>query len=104
MVGFQNFQNTGIAVAVPMARLGEVPVFKMPDVADMGKCNAVAVLADDFRHVIVGVCVERAGAQGQAAVFIVHHGEEAVDALRINQQAGQPENIPGGDRPYGWPF
>ena len=66
------------------------------DVADVSESDAVAVLADDLGTVIVGVCVQAAGAQGQAVVLVVHHAQEAVDALSIHQQAGQAEDIPWG--------
>ena len=79
-----------------MSSLGEVAVGEVVDVADVSKCNAVAVLADDLSNIVVGVCVQAAGAQGQAVVLVVHHAQEAVDALSIYQQAGQAEDIPRG--------
>ena len=54
------------------------------------------MLADDLGNIVVGVCVQAAGAQGQAVVLVVHHAQEAVDALSIHQQAGQAEDIPRG--------
>ena len=66
------------------------------DVADVCECDAVAMLADDLSNVVVGVCVQAAGAQGQAVVLVIHHAQEAVDALGIHQQAGQAEDIPRG--------
>ena len=62
----------------------------------MGERNTVAVLAHDGRHIVVGVRVQAAGAERQAVVRIVHHLEEAADALGIHQQAGQTEDIPRG--------
>ena len=38
------------------------------DVADVCECDAVAVLADDLSHIVVGVGVQAAGAEGQAVV------------------------------------
>ena len=79
-----------------MSSLGEIAVGEVVDVADVSKRDAVAVLAHDLSHVVVGVGVQAAGAQGQAVVLVVHHAQEAVDALSIHQQAGQAEDIPRG--------
>ena len=68
----------------------------MLDVADVGKGDAVAVLVDDVGHIVVGVGIQAAGAQGQAVVGIIHHGQEPVDVLAAGQQAGQAEDIPRG--------
>ena len=79
-----------------MRSLREVAVGEVVDIADVAEGNAVAVLADDLGTVIVGVCVQAAGAQGQAVVRIVHHLQEAVDAGLVHQQTGQAEDIPRG--------
>ena len=92
----ENVQNAGVAVAVPVGRLGEVPVGEMLHVADVGEGNAAAVLAHDVRHVVVRVGVQAAGAECQAVVGVVHHGQEAVDGWPIHQQPGQAENVPRG--------
>ena len=96
MVGAQDLDDAGLAAAVAVSSLGEVAVGEVVDVADVSKCNTVAVLADDLSNIVVGVCVQAAGAQGQAVVLVVHHAQEAVDALSIHQQAGQAEDIPRG--------
>ena len=96
VVGLQNVQNPGVAVAVPVGGLREVPVGEVLHIADVGKGDAVAVLADDVGHIVLGVGVQAAGAQGQAVVGVVHHGQEAVDGLCVHQQAGQAEDVPGG--------
>ena len=96
MVGLQDVQNVGVAVAVAVAGLREVAVGEVLDVADVGERDAVAVLVDDVGHVVVGVGVQAARAQGQAVVGVVHHGQEAVDVLGAGQQAGQAEDIPWG--------
>ena len=96
VVGFQNLQNAGLAVAVAVRRLGEVAVREVLHIADVRERNAVAVPAHDGGDVVCGIGVERAGAERQAVVGIVHHLEEAVDALRADQQARQAEDVPGG--------
>ena len=96
MVGAQDLDDAGLAAAVAVSSLGEVAVGEVVDVADVAEGNAVAVLTDDLGTVIVGVCVQAAGAQGQAVVRIVHHLQEAVDAGLVHQQAGQAEDIPRG--------
>ena len=96
MVSTQHLDDAGLAAAVAVSSLGEVAVGEVVDVADVTKGNAVAVLAHDLGTVVVGVCVQAAGAQGQAVVRIIHHAQEAVDALGIHQQTGQAEDIPRG--------
>ena len=96
VVGLQHFQDAGIAVAIPMGGFREVAVIKVLDVTDVGKSDAVAMLADDVGHVVVGVGVKAAGAKGQAVAGMVHHLQEAVNILLIDQQTGQAEDIPGG--------
>ena len=96
VVSLQDVQNAGLAVAVTMAGLGEVAIVEVLDVTNVGKGNAVAVLANDLRNIVVGVGVQRTGAQGQAVVGMVHHLQEAVDILAVDQQTGQTEDIPWG--------
>ena len=60
------------------------------------KGDAVAVLAHDVRHVVVGVGVQAAGTQGQIVIRVVHHRQELVDGLPAGQQPGQPEDVPRG--------
>ena len=96
MVSTQHLDDAGLAAAVAVSSLGEVAVGEVVDVADVTKGNAVAVLAHDLGTVVVGVCVQAAGAQSQAVVRIIHHAQEAVDALSIHQQTGQAEDIPRG--------
>ena len=52
VIGMQNIEDAGLAVAVPMAGFGEVAVRKVLDVADMREGDAVGVFADDRGHVI----------------------------------------------------
>ena len=94
MVSAHHLNDAGLAAAVAVRSLREVAVGEVVDVADVTESNTVAVLADDLGTVIVGVCVQAAGAQGQAVVRIVHHLQEAVDAGLVHQQAGQAEDIP----------
>ena len=96
MVSAHHLNDAGLAAAVAVRSLREVAVGEVVDIADVAEGNAVAVLADDLGTVIVGVCVQAAGAQGQAVVRIIHHAQEAVDALSIHQQTGQAEDIPRG--------
>ena len=96
MVGAQDLDDAGLAAAVAVGSLGEIAVREVMDVADVCECDAVAVLADDLSHIVVGVGVQAAGAEGQAVVLVVHHAQEAVDALGIHQQAGQAEDVPRG--------
>ena len=96
MVGAQDLDDAGLAAAVAVGSLGEVAVGEVMDVADVSESDAVAVLADDLGNIVVGVGVQAAGAQSQAVVRIIHHGQEAVDALGVHQQAGQAEDIPWG--------
>ena len=96
MVSAQDLNDAGLAAAIAVSSLAEIAVFEVMDVADMGKRDTVAMLAHDLSHVVVGVGVHAAAAQGQAVVRVIHHGQEPVDALGIHQQAGQAEDIPRG--------
>ena len=96
VVGLQDLQNAGVAIAIPVGGLREVTVLEMLDITDMGKSDAVAVLAHHIRHIVGGIRAQAAGAQGQAVVGMVHHLQEAVDVFSIDQQSGQAEDIPGG--------
>ena len=73
VVCLEYFENACVAVTVAVAGFGEISVFKMLDVADMCKGDAVAMLADDVCHVGIGIGVETAGAKGEAVVFVIHH-------------------------------
>ena len=53
MVGAQDLDDAGLAAAVAVSSLGEVAIGEVVDVADVGKCNAVAVLADDLSNIVV---------------------------------------------------
>ena len=55
VVSLQNFQNAGVAIAIPVRSLGKVAVFEVLDVADVGESNAVAMLANDICHIIIGI-------------------------------------------------
>ena len=57
VIGFQNFQNACVTVAIPMACFGEVTVFKMFYISNMRKGNAAAVLANNFSNIVIGVSV-----------------------------------------------
>ena len=94
MVSAQDLDDAGLAAAIAVSSLAEIAVLEVMDVADVGKCNTVAVLADDGSNIVVGVCVQAARAQSQAVVRIVHHAQEAVDGVRIGQQTRQAEDIP----------
>ena len=96
VVGFHNVEDADIAVAVAVGGLGEVAVGEVLHVADVRERDAVAVGADDVGHVVLRVCAQRARAQAQAVVRVVHHGEEAADGFLVHQQARQAENIPRG--------
>ena len=96
VVGFQDVQNAGVAAAVPVGRLGEVPVGEVFYVADVGEGDAAGVLAHDVRHVVVRVGVQRARAQGQAVIGVVHQFQEVVHRGGIGEQPGQAEDVPGG--------
>ena len=82
MVGAQDLDDAGLAAAVAVGSLGEVAVGEVMDVADVCECDAVAVLADDLSHIVVGVGVQAAGAEGQAVVLVVHHAQQAEDVPR----------------------
>ena len=96
VVSAQDLDDAGLTTAIAVGSLREVTVIKVMDVADVSESDAVAVLADDLGNIVVGVGVQAAGAQSQAVVRIIHHGQEAVDALGVHQQAGQAEDIPWG--------
>ncbi len=103
VVRLENVQNTRIPITAQVAGLREVSVWEMFHVPDVGEGDAVAMLAHDVRHVVVGIGVQAARAQGQAVVGVVHHRQEVVDGRAVHQQTGQTKDIPGGDHPYGWP-
>ena len=96
VVGAQDLDDAGLAAAVAVGSLGEVTVLEVMDVAHMGERDAVAVLAHDGGHIVVGVGVHAAGAERQAVVRVIDHRQEAVDALGVNQQTGQAEDVPRG--------
>ena len=96
MVGTQDFNDAGLAAAIAVCGLAEIAILEVMDVADMGERDTIAMLAHDLSHVVVGVGVHAAAAQGQAVVRIIHHGQETVDALGVHQQAGQAEDVPRG--------
>ena len=58
MVGSQNVENASFSVTVAVACLREVAIGEVLDVPDVGKGNAVAVLADDCSHVVLRIGVE----------------------------------------------
>ena len=96
MVGAQDLNDAGLAAAVAVGSLGEVTVLEVVDIAHVGKRDAVTVLAHDGGHIVVGVGVHAAGAERQAVVRVIDHRQEAVNALGINQQTGQAEDVPWG--------
>ena len=55
MVCLEDFKNAGIAVAIAVACLGEVSVFKVLHVSDVRKGDSVAMLANDVGHIVFGV-------------------------------------------------
>ena len=81
VVSLQDIQNAGVAVAVAVGSFREVTVVKVLDITDVGESDAVAVLADDVGNIVVGVGVQRAGAQGQAVAGMVNHLQETLDVL-----------------------
>ena len=103
VVGAQDLDDAGLAATIAVGSLREVTVLEVVDVAHMGEGDAVAMLAHNGGHIVVGVGVHAAGAQGQAVVRIVDHRKEAVNALGVNQQTGAGRRCPMGDRPDGWP-
>ena len=62
MVSAQDLDDAGLAAAIAVSSLAEIAVLEVMDVADVGKCNTVAVLADDGSNIVVGVCVQAARA------------------------------------------
>ena len=96
VVGTQNVKNAGFTFAVTVGNFREVTVGIMPDVADMGESNAIAMLADDSSNVVLRVGIQAAGAECQTVVRVIHHAQEAVYRFGIRHQAGETENIPGG--------
>ena len=91
VVRLQNIENTGVAVAITMARLGKIPVLKMLYVADMRERDSITMLSDDVCHIVVGVGVQATRTEGEAVVLVVHHLQETVDARLVYQQSRQAE-------------
>ena len=52
VVSLEDLKNTRVAVAVAVAGLGEVAILKVLDVTHMSEGDPVAMLADDFCHVV----------------------------------------------------
>ena len=96
MVCLEDIQDACVPVAVPVAGLGEIPVLEVLHIADMGKRDPVAVLADNAGHIVLRIRVQAAGTKGKAIIGIVHHPQELVNGRRVHQQPGQAEDIPWG--------
>ena len=96
VVGFHDLQYSHVAVAVSMGGFREVAVVKMFHIADMGKGDSGAVSADDISHMVLLICPQRAGAEAEAVVFVIHHGEEAADGFLVHQKSWKAENVPWG--------
>ena len=65
VVCLENIKNTRVAVAVAVACLGEVSVFKVLDVTDVGKSYSVTMLANDICNIVVGICTKASGAKSE---------------------------------------
>ena len=94
VVRLEDIKNAGIAVAIAVARLGEVAIGEMLYVSDVSESYSVTMLANDVCNVIFGVCTKASRAKREAVVGIVYHLEEAVDALLIYKETGQTEDVP----------
>ena len=68
VVSLENFKNTGITVAIAVARLREVSVLEMLYVSDVSECDSVTVLANDVCNVVFGVCAKASRAKGEAVI------------------------------------
>ena len=79
-----------------MGGFREVAVVKMLHIADVGKGDSGAVSADDISHMVLLICPQRAGAEAEAVVFVIHHGEEAADGFLVHQKSWKAENVPWG--------
>ena len=57
VVCLEDFKNSGISIAVTVACLGKISVFKMLYVSNMCKCDSIAMLTDYLCNVVFGVCI-----------------------------------------------
>ena len=55
VVSLQNGQNACVTVAITVACLTKIAIFKMLYVANVGKCYAITVFANDICNVVAGL-------------------------------------------------
>ena len=96
VVGAENIQNPGFSVTITVGDFRKVTIVKMLYVADVGKSNAVTMLADDCSDIVFRVGIQASGAKSKAVIRIIYHAEEVVNRFGADHQTRESENVPGG--------